>query len=159
MTWRNIKQFRALTPLERRLFVQAIVLLPLMAVVLRVCGLKRSHRVLERLLPSRESKLGTLSFKHVALGIRRSLLVLRLARQYGVHEGNCLSRSLVLWSLLRRQGIESDLRIGTRTAGGRFEAHAWVEYDGHPLNEDQDVYERYAVFSEAIQPDAKVKAS
>ena len=145
--------------MERRLFVQALFLLPLMAGVLRVCSLRRSHRGLERLAPSSERDARTLSFKEVAMGIRRSLLVLRLARTYGVHEGNCLSRSLVLWWLLRRQGIESKLRIGTRTTGGEFEAHAWVEYDGHPLNEDQDVYERYAVFSEAIQPDAKARVS
>jgi Transglutaminase-like superfamily len=44
----------------------------------------------------------------------------------------CLSRSLVLTRLLERRGIPARLIIGAR-AGPDFGAHAWVEYDGHPV--------------------------
>jgi hypothetical protein len=66
--------------------------------------------------------------------------------------GNCLSRSLTLWWLLRQQGLEGTLRIGTRFKDGQFQAHAWVEYDGQPLNEEPQVYYTFTVFAQAIKP-------
>jgi hypothetical protein len=47
-------------------------------------------------------------------------------------ESRCLMRSLVLTSLLARRGVPSRLVIGVK-ASGEFAAHAWVEYDGHPV--------------------------
>jgi len=51
----------------------------------------------------------------------------------------CLSRSLVLWALLRAQGVDSELRFGVRRVGDDLEAHAWVEHQGRPLNDAGDV--------------------
>jgi len=44
----------------------------------------------------------------------------------------CLTRSLVLTRLLARRGIPAKLVIGARAAPS-FLAHAWVEYEGHPV--------------------------
>ena len=64
----------------------------------------------------------------------------------------CLPRSLALWWLLRRQGIGSDLRIGVTPKESRLEAHAWVEFMGVALNDQDDVHERFAPFQAAITP-------
>ena len=42
----------------------------------------------------------------------------------------CLTRSLVLYHLLRRSGIPLDLCIGVRREAGSMEAHAWLEREG-----------------------------
>ncbi len=47
-------------------------------------------------------------------------------------DSRCLMRSLVLLRMLARRGVVSQLVIGVRP-GEQFEAHAWVEHDGHPL--------------------------
>lgn len=47
-------------------------------------------------------------------------------------DARCLARSLVLTRLLARRGISARLVIGAR-ATPDFSAHAWVEYDGHPV--------------------------
>lgn len=44
----------------------------------------------------------------------------------------CLTRSLVLSSLLSRRGTKGAIVIGVRP-GESFGAHAWVELDGRPL--------------------------
>ena len=49
----------------------------------------------------------------------------------------CLPRSLALWTMLQRAGIDAILRIGMRTDGSG-EAHAWVEHDGCPIGEQVD---------------------
>ncbi|MEO8697541.1 MAG: lasso peptide biosynthesis B2 protein [Acidimicrobiales bacterium] len=46
----------------------------------------------------------------------------------------CLPRSLALWTMLQRAGIDATLRIGLRTDGSA-EAHAWVEHRGSALGE------------------------
>lgn len=68
------------------------------------------------------------------------------AAAWSLHHPTCLHRSLTLWWLLGRQGIASELRIGVRKEQGRFEAHAWVEYQGMALNDGLDVGSRFAAF-------------
>ena len=83
-----------------------------------------------------------------ALGVIEALRVARLvqlAADRGPVRANCLERSLVLWALLRRRGIDSDLRIGARKHGERLEGHAWVEWDGVVLNDADDAQERFVV--------------
>ncbi len=59
----------------------------------------------------------------------------------------CLTRSMVSWFLLRRQGVDAVLRVGVpATRGGAFEAHAWVELDGAVLWEPADVQDRFGAF-------------
>lgn len=48
----------------------------------------------------------------------------------------CLEQSLALYWLLRRRGVAARLRVGVHPAP--FAAHAWIEYEGVPVNEDED---------------------
>lgn len=70
-----------------------------------------------------------------------------------------VERSLVLWWLLRRRGLDAELRTGVRSAaaaaGGRSvacEFRAWVECDSVVLNDRWDVRERIATFERVILP-------
>jgi hypothetical protein len=45
----------------------------------------------------------------------------------------CLERSLVLFYELKRKGIPAVVRLGA--VAYPFGAHAWVEYNGQPVNE------------------------
>jgi hypothetical protein len=62
----------------------------------------------------------------------------------------CLEKSLAIWSLLGRQGVTSQLRIGARKSGGKFEAHAWVEHNGIAINEPENPHRHYATFDSAF---------
>lgn len=56
----------------------------------------------------------------------------------------CLTRSLVLWSLLRDAGIPVRMRLGARLSReDLLEAHAWVEVEGEPVAEPMDVEARF----------------
>lgn len=48
----------------------------------------------------------------------------------------CLPRSLMLAMLLRRRSIPAELCLGAK-ADQMFDAHAWVELDGKPVNEPE----------------------
>lgn len=58
---------------------------------------------------------------------------------------DCVAESLVLETLLRSSGLEPALRLGI-DPNNPGSAHAWVEVDGTPVNDDDDVTERWAAF-------------
>ncbi|HEX6041226.1 lasso peptide biosynthesis B2 protein [Longimicrobium sp.] len=53
----------------------------------------------------------------------------------------CLEQSLALYVLLRRRGVRAELRLGV--VPSPFHAHAWVEVDGVPVNEDAETVARF----------------
>jgi Transglutaminase-like superfamily len=81
---------------------------------------------------------------------RTSARLVQIAAARGFYRATCLPQSLVLWWLLKRQGMEAELRVGVRKGADRFEAHAWVEHGGVVLLDDADVHERYAAFDRAL---------
>jgi hypothetical protein len=74
-----------------------------------------------------------------------------MARYVG---GNCLARSLVLWWLLKRRGIDSQIRLGVRKENAILLAHAWIELDQVVLNDRPDVdtfYEPLTRFTDNLK--------
>ncbi len=59
----------------------------------------------------------------------------------------CLARSVALVRLLARQGIATELKLGVRMEQQNLLAHAWVEWQGHPLNDAERVVPQYAELS------------
>ena len=121
----RVQAFLALSPDERALFLQAAWWLPLVALQLRLFGLRPFQRWSDR---SPRHRVPTAEATEFIIRAQRARRFVDLASRYGVCRGNCLSRSVTLWHLLRQQGIATELRVGvTRTTGG-IEAHAWIEF-------------------------------
>ena len=134
--WRAL---RALTRGEWGTLLAAAVLLPLSRAGLRLFGYRKVERVTRRLFP-----LGHPNSDATDVAYRTAHLVAVAARR-GAVAANCLPRSLVLWALLRRKGVDALLRFGFRKNQGEFGAHAWVEHLGSPLNDADDVTEVFEV--------------
>jgi hypothetical protein len=66
--------------------------------------------------------------------------------------GGCLPRSLVTRAQLRHAGINAELRIGVRSEPPALLAHAWVEFEGAPVNESREVIQHFAVFEGPVNP-------
>jgi Transglutaminase-like superfamily len=62
---------------------------------------------------------------------RTAALVEAVAFRMGAR---CLTRSIVLQSLLARRGEPSSVAIGASAGGMRFRAHAWVELRGQVVS-------------------------
>lgn len=133
-----LRKFLALSGGERRLFLEAVVLVTLAATALRLFGFRRVYRWMERRAPRREPAAAG-DFPHLAVaGVRRAARPLPYA--------TCLPRSLTLWWFLQRRGIQCDLRLGVRKEHEELKAHAWVEIGGVALNDRDDVRHRYSAF-------------
>ena len=70
--------------------------------------------------------------------------MVKAASVHGLCSATCLPQSLLLWWFLKRRGIDGDLRFGVNKTENQLEAHAWIEVHGVPVNDTEDVQERYA---------------
>jgi hypothetical protein len=144
------RKFQALSRAEQSLFIQALLILPLIAFGLRLAGLRRMQTLLARLAP-----LDPVPGSAVEGALPQATATARWVKAAainGPYRATCLPQALAVWWLLRRRGITSDLRLGVRKAGGSFEAHAWVEHAGLVLNDPQDIQQRFAPFNQTISP-------
>ena len=141
-------KLRSLKPVGRWMLIETAILLPLTALAVHLFGLRLIHSGMNWLAQRSPRKTPQDPQRH----LRKTRHLISYLRRNGPFRGNCLSRSLVLWYLLQRVGIQSDLQIGVCTEKGQFSAHAWVEFQGHPLNAQEGVRDTYAAFDEAIQP-------
>ena len=131
---------------ERRLLVAALLMLPLTRLALRVVGFRRWQSMLTRFVPHSSQAAPA---DAAARGAQTARMVRAAARE-GLGRPNCLSRSLVLWWLLARQGFPAELRIGARKKDAALEAHAWVELAGRVLGEDDDPHTQFAAFEQPV---------
>jgi Transglutaminase-like superfamily len=144
----NLHKFWRLPRLEKILLIESLLLLPLTALTMRALGFRRWKSILMTMsrIVERDSAIKE---KFDFLKALPTAEMVKVAARHGIYHANCLDQSLVLWWLLARQGIESDLRFGARKDDG-FEAHAWVEVEGVPVNESRDVRQRFSQFAYAV---------
>lgn len=130
-------RWRRLPQAERRDFLAVAVAIPAAAAALHTLGYQRTLRACERLTSTAAPAADA---RAVELALGRAL---RRAETYAPFRGVCLSRSVALWCLLRRRGVQGRLCLGARLDAGRLSAHAWVECDGRIVNDTPDVRERF----------------
>jgi Transglutaminase-like superfamily len=138
---RSWRSFRGLSWAQRGLLAKAWLLLPVVAIGLRLFGFRRIQARLERAATIRPGREDLAAAQNVARMVQSA------ARWSPVHP-SCLPRSLVVWWLLRRQDLAAGLRIGVARPDGRFAAHAWVEHGGVALGEAENLEERFSSFEE-----------
>jgi hypothetical protein len=144
--WERLRRFNALERGARGLFLRAAVLLPLISLSLRLRGFRKTQAFLQRFLSTPNDVADFSASARADLTVR----MVRAAIRHSVGHPTCLEESLALWWLLGRQGIATELRIGVRKHGEKFEAHAWVERAGTALNEPESLHKHYAPFDAAL---------
>lgn len=124
---------------ERLLLARVSVMLPLVDASLRIAGFQRTYNWLMRLASRSNSEndpnLASLARTAQSIGLARN--------QFPRYRPTCLPQSLVLWHLLRSEGMAAELNIGVRKADNEFSAHAWIEVDGQVINDAPDVANQY----------------
>jgi hypothetical protein len=132
------------------MFFRAVVLLPAISLSLRLRGFRATQQSLRNFsvasIPGKYSGNDVANAECVEVAVR----MVNAAARYGWGQPSCLQKSLALWWLLRQQGTASSVRIGAQKAGGKFQAHAWVERDAVALNEPLEAHRHYAAFDAAF---------
>ena len=121
VAWRR---FRALPADDRRLVMQAALLLVVAWAGLRVASYQRVLRLLER-----RGRRGAGMDAETAA--ERTGWAVEAAAKRSPMPMTCLGRALAAHGMLRQRGLPSQLRLGVRVRGARparaLESHAWVQ--------------------------------
>lgn len=154
--WETYQRYRALDAETRKTFRRAVVLLPLIGVSLRARGYKKTQVYLQKRLDG-VTALQAQQERNTA-NVENTCRMVRAAARYGLGHPTCLEESLALWYLLRGQGTAANLRIGVRKLADKFEAHAWVEWQGAALNQADKMHHHYAAFEGEFSSVPKVQS-
>lgn len=138
---RRWARLRSLSATQWRSVLVSLVLVPAVQLSLRLRGFVATSTALAD-RSDRPAKATT------ADDARSTAEAVAIVAGRPVIGARCLGRSLVLWFLLRRRGIDAALIIGAgaREPRAPLPAHAWVEINGLPINETADVRDRYPAF-------------
>src|SRR5688500_12244795 len=120
----SLRALRSLSGRERGSLVRAWAYLLVADLALRFVAFPRVERLLALLARGRRRQAG--------LPADRLATLVTAAARHHLRPMTCLPRALALHTLLRRNGIQTDLRIGVRREAGSLQAHAWVEHAGAP---------------------------
>lgn len=103
----------------------------------------------ELVKPSGASGAGASASPERLDDVRRVVLGVSRASVYGVFSPTCLVRSLAICRRLEEEGIPGgEVKVGVARRNGKFTAHAWVEYAGEVVGDDEGTVERYASFDD-----------
>ena len=120
-----LRRLLTLTPLARRLLLEATLTLLLLKVFLPIGGL---HRV-----ASPEVRLPCWLQRRGATALQLATAVRRASRYLPMHP-TCLMQALAVHALLARYQLQGALYFGVyQSHDVSFLAHAWVEYNGQTL--------------------------
>jgi hypothetical protein len=136
---RRLARLRSLGPAQWRVLFASLVLVPSVQLALRLLGFGPTAR---RLAAWSDRPIGPSGVAEARL-VAEPVAIVAGRRLVGAR---CLGRSLVLWFLLRRRGVDAELLIGADSAAGALSAHAWVEVEGQPVNDVPDVRDRFGSF-------------
>jgi len=151
----KLQTLRSLGPSGTVWLGEAFLLSTFVRIGFRILGVPRTQTCLEYWVSESRPQALELAGLDRTIGLAQSSL--NLTRR--IISGTCLSRSLVIWTLLRRRGVMAELRVGFRQRDGKMEGHAWVELEGVPLNETLESVLTYYPSSAKFTVDAKMKIS
>lgn len=147
---KRARRFYSLSPEDRRLLIEAALLPLFISAGFRLAGVPGTQSRLRRW-----AMAGQTSSKPLVQIASAQLAQSRIRRVLGVG-GTCLTRSLTLWAMLLRRNTQTDLKVGFRKSEGKFEGHAWLEYQGTVLNDSQNVAGSYEAFGDPADFDRQL---
>lgn len=128
------RKWRALPARERRELLWLAVLQPAISLALRMRGYRGTQQWLEQ----RSRATGTRCATPQDLArAQRTAELAAIAGRRGPVVTTCLRQALAVHWLLRRRGLQPELRLGVDRIGNAPDMHAWVELDGVPLAQPQ----------------------
>ena len=147
--WKALRRYRLLDPETRATFRRAVFLSWRIAISLRFRAINKTNNALHRELSS-ASIQELLPDERTKEKVQKTCRMVKASAHYAIIRPTCLVESLTLWYMLQEQSIPTTLRIGVRKLSQKFEAHAWVEYEGTALNQSVEPHQHYAAFDQSF---------
>lgn len=128
---RYLRQWWQLPPQERPILLLLMTLQPLLSLSLRARGFRKTRKRVEALSEHPAPRAASATDHDAA---ERLAQLAQIAGRRSLVVTTCLRQALAVYGLLRRRGLQPELKLGVdRMPGRAIDMHAWVELDGVPL--------------------------
>src|SRR5271168_2039946 len=117
------RRFRQLSSDERSAVRNAAFWLAATWMGLRVAGFRRWKDTLSRMAPAVPAAANDANSAETLLRARALARLHSAAARHLIIRTNCLEQAMVLWFILRRNGVAAEMRFGARKEAARLEAH------------------------------------
>lgn len=124
---------------QKRLFFYSLVYLKVASFLLFLFRYQDIYKFLQSRIPINKAVPSEFAISRAL----KMAEVVEVAARRRLVNATCLRRSLVLWYLLRQEGIDSNLRFGVRKEATKIMGHAWVEINGSVINDDENVIKQF----------------
>lgn len=131
-----LARWRELDSTDRRALVSAGWRMFVVCGSIGLLGVVRTQRLLAGKSRSNSLRLASAEIWH-----RRALAVRRVSHR--IPGARCLARSMVLWWWMREEDLDPRLCMGIRPGVEMIEGHAWIECDGHTIDETAEAAASY----------------
>jgi hypothetical protein len=125
---------------DKILFVKALLLIVFVIVFLKF---GRYRTLVNRMNMVEIKKVSAIQTDEV----ERAHKLIKLIYSLKLFKNRCLAVSLSFGFLLKRKGVETQLKFGYKNSSGNLQAHAWLEHNGLPLTLNSLVAEEYSSFT------------
>jgi hypothetical protein len=152
----RLRQWCRLPAHERRQLLVYALLLPMIHAGLHWLGLRRTQAVLHRCTPHasrRNADPATLQWA------QRSAQLAAIAGRHGAVTTTCLRQALAVEAVLRRRGLQPELKFGVDRIGANPDMHAWVELDGCALAQPELRHAAFSAMAASRHADTAVTTS
>jgi len=142
----DFRKLKALNALEWRALAWALILLPLLRISLKFWSFQSVFSTLGKTAPLPAVQRAPEGETLPQLEVSSVARMVNVAANRGPVKARCLPRSMAAWWLLRRRGMDCELKLGVAPRDASIQAHAWVEYRGRVLNDEPAMIETYLAF-------------
>ena len=139
-----ISNIRRLSLADKWLFFRAYILAVFTRGCIRLFGFKKTMKILSPFSALKKTD------KYQLVDIKQYHKLSVLSYRAGKYLFNCLAICIAYWVLLRRRGIITELKFGMVLEGDKLKAHSWLEYEGQPFTDGDEINIKYKPFDERI---------
>ncbi len=139
-----ISNIRRLSLADKWLFFRAYLLATALRGSIRVLGFKKTMKMAAPFSKFRKTD------KYQPVDIKKYNKLSALSYRAGKPLFNCLALCIAYWILLRRRGIISELKFGMILEENKLKAHSWLEYEGQPFTDENEINIKYTSFDKPI---------
>ena len=122
------------------------ILASILHIFLLVLGYKKLITFLGIFLKSSTPLFCLDTIKEVRMVKKQVNPLFKTIRDSKYNFSNCFSTSILLWFILKKQGLAPSIIIGAKKEKGIFKAHAWVEINQIPINENLKTKNTFKTF-------------
>jgi len=128
------------------LMLVAMLLLPVVAMSLRIFEYNKTKNIFSHFISDISGQK-----EPVPTDLEKASVIARMvtvASRHGPYRANCLKQSMVLWWMLARHGILSEIKFGVqKNTDESFGAHAWVECYGMNMSDTEKEQQSFLAFN------------